>query len=974
MGNDISSNYNDIKPLFTIGYWDVKKAKHKTTGEKVSLWSFDYPKIKAKERNTNARHQYMEMLMVSIRAAQKINHPNVLKIREYTDNMKQLAFAAEPIKYQIANNPEITRDEAIYASKQLAGVMKYLNEELHFAYLSICPETIVFSKNFQLKLALFPFTRLVKDPALPLEKVIPWEGNTLHQMAAYAPPELVHHMDITIKADPFMYGLFVYYLFTNENMLSATDATNYRTEEISQKIGNIPEEYGDLIKPCLNETASVRPSFSIINGDEAFSSTVCDVFGYLDSVDTKSEKEIFDFLTGLSDIVHVFSARIKENYFLPIFKKLILKDFRYGIIIIPIILTICEVLSKEKISKKIMVPLAPVFEKPNNPQLVKIILQNSQFIIDNIASNQLPTYIYPSIFFALNSNNEEITLLGIDKVKLISDHLSGQELAATVLPEIVKALPNAKEPKIATIILSSIESLTAKVDHDTLVQQLVPAVAIVWKKNMWPTIAEEFFKILRSVSLKHETLLKFTVPLSSEILANKSLDTDVQRHYFDYCINAFIVIMKDRGITSSISSPEISNALTSSYVHEAQPANTDPFAARAKKKQNNIVQNTETESTSFQASSAQNNSNPAFSPLNSRSDPFGSTHKPEQSFDGLSFADSPTSTGTSSQAPHQNGGFEFPSQQQQPAAATSFSPFNSPAKQPANNDFTFPSQQQQPAATGFAFPSNTQQNNTQNQDNGFSFSPQRSPSQTSFGGIKQMSGSSSTHNLFSNDIQNSQQNDNQSGLGLSRPMRPSSSAHDLFASTDPQPMDRSNNSSTNNFGGFGNQQPPQNQNAFGAFGAQQQQPSQSNDSGLDPFGAPSSPQPNRNSGAFGGFGNQQQQPQQNQNAFGGFNSQEQQPPKSQGFDPFGAPSSPQPNRNSGAFDAFGGQSQQQPNRNSGSFGQQPPSSNDPFGGSSQPQQNNQPSDPFGGSQQQPSDPFGGSQQQPSDPFAGFSFD
>ena len=1037
MGNDISSNYTDIKPLFTIGYWDVKKAKHKQTGQKVSLWSFDYPKIKAKERNTNERHQFMENLMVSIKAAQKINHPNVLKIYQYTDSMKQLAFSAEPVKFQIANKPEITKDEAIYASKQLANVMRYLNDELHFAYLSICPETIVFNKSFTLKLALFPFTRLCKDPNLPLEKVIPWEANTLHQMAAYAPPEIVHHMPITMRADTFMYGLFIYYLFTNENMLSATDSSTYRLEEINQKIGNIPEEYADLIKPCLSDAANIRPSFTIINGDEAFSSTVCDVFGYLDTINTKNQKEIFDFLTGLSDIVHVFSSRIKEYYFLPILKNLVLKDFRFGIIVIPIILIICEVMTKEKISKKIMAPLAPVFQKPNNPQLVKIILQNSEFVLNNITPNQLSTYIYPSIFYALNSNNEEITLLAIEKVKLVADQLSGQELQTAVIPEIIKALPNSKDPKIATIILSSIESFIVKTDHDTLIQQLVPAVAALWKKNLWPSLAEEFFNILKELSVKHESLLKFTVPLASEILANKSLDQSIQKHYFDYCINAFLVVMKDRGIATSISSPEISDALSNSYVKEVTVNKEDPFAARTKKKHTEQKQTDAPTNNgfSFPAESPQNTTNSAFG-SNTGSDIFSSKKQaePKQSIDGFQFADSPTSTTSSQQPPQQSGGFEFPSQNTPSSTASFGFPASSPKKE-TNNDFSFPAQQNKPDTTGFNFPSNTQQNSSQNQnqDSGFGFP-------------RPLQASSSAHNLFSN--QQNSQDDQSSGLGLSRPMRPSTSAHNLFAQepaqNEPeqkQPFDpfskpaQSNTGSSNAFTGFGSQQQqqqkqdsgfsgfgskkqqnqdsgfsgfgsqqPKQDSGFSGFGNQQQQKQDSGfsgfgsqqpkqDSGFSGFG--SQKQQNQDSG-FGGFGSQQQQ-NQSSNAFSGFGGggqqQQQQPKQDSGFSGFGASTnSPQQNRNSGSFggfdaqprqqsndfDPFGGQSQQQ-NRNSGSFEfnqQQNP-----------PQQSPVASDPFSfgssqqNQQQQPQQTQPQQQQQQqnnpppiADPFSGFSFE
>lgn len=961
MGSGISLNYDNIQTLFTVGYWDIKRAVQKSTKQHVCLWVFDYPKIKAKERNTNDRHNYMENVIASIKAQQKVRHPNILKIFEVSEDMKSLAFSSEPIEFQSANDPCFTRDEAIFASKQLASAMQFLNEDCHTAYLTLSPEAIFFDKQFNLKLCLFTFAKPYKEISQPIQMRAPWTNNTMHIPARYAAPEVIHNQTITVRADSFMYGLIVYYFFTNKHALSATSLETHKPSELQSKFDDIPEEYADLIKLCFNDVASLRPNFIAINNDEAFSSTVCDAFQYLQQIDTKDPKDVYSFLSGLADIVHVFSTRIKQYMFLPIFLRLAQTDARYGIIIIPIVLTISEALEKSEILPMILEPLRPLFEKPSNPMLCKSILNNIDFISSNISPSQYPAFIFPAIFFALGSNSSDLIQLGITKLPIIIENLSSQVLADQILPKIATIIPQCKDAQIATLNINIIEKFVTKLENDIIAVTICPKILELYRKQQWDSIPLDYYKILSQMSLKQDTIMKFIVPMCTEFLQNRGLPANLQGIYFNYMLKSIMIVMKERNISSNVEVPDTFIQQTN---EATSPENKDPFGVRLKKVQQQQQQ---------QPPKPQNP--PEEEPKNN--DPFGTTQSQSQKTNS-GFGNDPFGSQSQSSQPQPSktadsgfGSDPFGTSQPQQAKTTSGfgnDPFGSqqqpakPQQPPANSGFgndlfgtTQPTKPQPQSSSGFGNdPFGTTQPKKQ-ENSGFNFTTsENKPAPSNNDGFNFADDDETPQN--NNDFFGNQ-NNQKSNSGIDDPFgnkpqpakQPTATfSTDAFASSQPQKKPQQNSGFGNDPFGTTPPQKPQD-NGFGndPFGSQQQKPQQSSGFGNDPFGQQPKPQQQPQNTGFGNDAfSQPQKPQQNS----GF-----------GDDPFGQPQKPQQPSNSGfGNDPFGSQPQK-PQQNSG-FG------NDPFGQpqkQSQPQNNGFGDDMFGSQLQKPqqntgfgNDPFG----------------
>lgn len=671
MGASISGNYENIEPLFTVGYWDIKRAVQKSTRQPVCLWVYNYPRIKACERNTNDRHSYMESVIASIRATMKLRHPNILKIFEFSDDMKNLAFASEPIEYQSAINPQFTKDEAIFASKQLAIAMQFLNEECHIGYLTLCPESVFFTKDFTLKLSLFTFAKAARDMNFPIQMRAPWYANSMHIPANYAAPEVINNQTITIRADTFMYGLMVYYLFTNKHAMDATSKETYSPSQIANHLGDLPEEYQDLVKPCFNDVASMRPNFITINNDEAFSSPVCDCFQYLQAVDSKDPKDVYSFLTGLADIVHVFSTRIKRNFFLPIFIKLAVSDSRYGIIIIPMVMKISESLNKEEFFPLILEPLQPVFGKPNNPVLAKVIINTTDYISQFLTPNQYPDFVFPSIFYALASNSQDLIQIGISKLPLVVENLSSTVLADQILPKLAGILPLCQDASIASLNINVIPCFVTKIDNEIIANTINPKVIELWRKNQWESIPADYYKALVSYQLKSEKQMKLVVPMCVEFLQYPKLKAEIQSLYFNLLLKSTMAVMKDRGVSAEVQIPDA----VVNDTHQVQVLDNDPFSTRNKSKQAKPAE------------------------PEPQNDPFGApppSSKPQSSFNDDPFGGSQSQAPPPQQASSFNNDPFGSSQAPPPAKASSFNddPFGSsqaappPAKpQPSFNNF-----------------------------------------------------------------------------------------------------------------------------------------------------------------------------------------------------------------------------------------------------------------------------------------------
>jgi len=530
IGGDISNNYESVVHKFDFGFWKIHKAVHISSKRKVSLWTIDYPVLKAKERNTKERHRFLEHMINCLKNQQKMDHPNILKIYEFNSSPKSIMFSSDCVKYLINEESKFTKDEAILFSRQLAAAMVNLHENMHIAFLGISPETIVIGKDLSLKLALFFNSAPIKEGNAPLTHPFsPWTPSMYHLAANNISPEILNNVNITKKADVFMYALLIVFFFTEKNAFTAKDKSDYKIESVKSNIHLLPEEFQDLVDSCLSQYPSDRPPFPEILSAPAFSSTVSDVFAYITEIDHKEPKDVFSFFTGLSEILPAFSQRVTQRLFIPLFVKMILKDIRYGIVLIQMIFKVCEELSDKKFLSIVLEPLKSIINNPTNNQVEKLLLSNIEKLSKRIQIEQYDDYVYPLLFNSLQSQSTDISKMAIVKINVFLQFMSADILMNQFIPIIVQFIGISQSSAVVSELLHCIIECQSKVNGDFLATSLIPKLSETWRKNEWVDYAGDIYSFLSRLECSDENISLHVIPYASLILSRTNVNKKTQK-------------------------------------------------------------------------------------------------------------------------------------------------------------------------------------------------------------------------------------------------------------------------------------------------------------------------------------------------------------------------------------------------------------------------------------------------------------
>lgn len=600
MGQGISFNYNIQKEHeMEFGYWRLYKGSKKDGDTPVTLWELNYPKLKARERDTEARHNYCKKIIESLKATQTYIHANILKIYEIDDkNIKEIRFSSERIKFPGSSINDFSRDEAYYASKQLAEVMRFLHGS-KTAHFNLHPGSYVFTKQFQLKLIFFQETYKFFSDNQEIKDVSWDDSTTMCCPINYCPPELVNKSTLTSTVDQFMFGCNVVHFLTNQVPIDATKAMDYRPGltglQVKIKESNlVPEEFCELVEACVREDPLTRPRFEDIDGHKAFSSLISEIFNYYSTRyvlsissggDRAFKKEIYDFMLGLSDVICHFSERLKRYLFLPWFIKLLGVDQKFGIVVVPMIFAIRDTIPKDKIKKKIAEPLRPFFSSIANEQVARLILDKIDIIREIVPGSEFHSYVLPALYFALRSSQFELMEKAITLLPSILDCLSTDMITSYVVPTITDIIPSCRDSKTFEFICESIMSASKKVDHDLLVQRSVPKIAELWRQKTWIEIIPATQKMMSKLSMRGETLLRYVFLIYLEFLTVKSLGIGYQEELFNYLISNLNTLMKERGIRANTDGMSMSSTFSSVQPKADLQITSDPFQARVKSEQ-----------------------------------------------------------------------------------------------------------------------------------------------------------------------------------------------------------------------------------------------------------------------------------------------------------------------------------------------------------------------------------------------------
>lgn len=536
MGLEISTNFTAINHVFNLDAWKVFTATHKATGKPVSIWSLEAETLQRRFPKKADRDAFFDLAMCSINQMRKLDHPNILKIYSVVENKPELAFAAEPVHFCVGDlKNKLDPMEAGYIASQVADTVAFLHQRASIIHLGICPTAVAFDESLNVKLCHFQWSVGLPSPEQKSvsERII--SRASLSDLQ-YKAPEILEKKPVTQKADVFALGLFIYYVFTGQDLNTGKSPEDILTAWPTRVCArfDVPDEVNELLRRCLVVNPMSRADIMEISDNYIFRSMQIAALRFLDSLETQSDSEKRKFFEKLCQRVGEFSPRLQQRKIFPALMQYCKDDVNLGASFIVAALEIGKNMERDVFVHDVwdQIRESPVL---NEPGVMVAFLRNIEFVFEKIDRSLHKSLVYPVIATCISSPDPKIQQTLLEVVPVITSQMKERHVRWVFLPQLVDMLAVVHSSNVVRLIRTIRETLTP-VDHDSFALECLPKVRRVWNKNKSAELAGEIMKLLGHLNSDIGVMLTAVVPIASAILGSGMLDQNLSERCVDWII------------------------------------------------------------------------------------------------------------------------------------------------------------------------------------------------------------------------------------------------------------------------------------------------------------------------------------------------------------------------------------------------------------------------------------------------------
>lgn len=555
MGAGITVNYQNMVPLFDVGFWKVSSAQHKTTNQQVSIWQIDYDSIQKMEKKSD-REKFLNNCLQSVQQMRRIHHPLVLKIIELSESIKALNFASEPVMSCLTLEDSFTPDDASFIAYQLAQVVKFVHQNMHTVLFGLSTDSVVLTSTLDLKLCDFTYSApIINEYGISIIRAGQWAFSPFMPKLNFTSPEVINNLQTSSQADIFSYAMTIAAAYIGRPLLSCSSIDEYLRVIQSRSIQfppSIPQEVRDLIFNCLSPFPDTRPDMNKILQNEIFQSLPLKALQYIEVIVTKTDEDRYTFYQGVAKVLSVFSIRILQSRFLPLFIEDVLREPRFGPVLVPQIFEIGRSMDSFSFYQDIVVPLQPLFTKSDNPECLLAILASIPTIVDNINEYQYQQTCFPMLSTAFASNISALHEEALSHIPLIVSKISNTTVEGELIPSIVELFSTSTDIKIVSSCIKCIAKCLPKLNHDIIAETVTEKITAAWNRLSGPPeIADAVLVIIKQLRATSLNSVRFIVPMVSEILASDRIDPPTQLALSQYILEMVNQYVKNHSSSSS---------------------------------------------------------------------------------------------------------------------------------------------------------------------------------------------------------------------------------------------------------------------------------------------------------------------------------------------------------------------------------------------------------------------------------------
>ncbi|KAI9347947.1 kinase-like domain-containing protein [Zopfochytrium polystomum] len=512
MGNTVSAAF-DIKDQIASGgpghLWRVYAGTRKSTGQNCAIFLFDKnylesinPLAKPSLQSRRDQDRAIELLKKEASNLARLRHPSILEVTEAPDDSKlALAFASEPVLFCLSNvlgtfenfttagKADLRKKNELDELEIQKGIMQIVKglEFLHankWTHTCLSPESIYVNAKSDWKISGFNFsvcttaTPSVTTSSFFAGDFPPFCGPNLDYLA----PEIVLDNKAHLpESDLWSLGCLIYSVFNNGASPIACNDNTHSYQNQLQKIHTldmsmVPETLRGPLKGLLVRDPSQRLSLEEFEKCPYFDSVLVATISFLESFLEKTQLQRAQFLKGLVQMLPLFSIKLINRKILPSLLNE-MKDPLMAPFILPNIFWICDHISDEEFSQKILPALKPLFKMTDPPQAILLLLSRMDVLQKKCSSPEsFRQDIFPLLFSALDVPVIQVQEQALKMLPPTLSKLDFTTIKSQLFPKIQALFLQSASMSVRINSLIAIHAMVKSLDKFTLLEKVIPAL------------------------------------------------------------------------------------------------------------------------------------------------------------------------------------------------------------------------------------------------------------------------------------------------------------------------------------------------------------------------------------------------------------------------------------------------------------------------------------------------------------------
>ncbi|KZV84068.1 kinase-like protein [Exidia glandulosa HHB12029] len=483
-------------PPFHVGLWRVANAAHKTTGKRVSVWTFEKRSQEMDRLTPAAKERVVDVLKAEASALGRLRHPCILEMVEPVEETRsELVFATEMLlsslqlaiptgTRNLSTAVELDETEILKGILQVCKGLSFLHTSARLIHSNLTPSHVVINAAGDWKISGLGLTvPLVGTDGSPSR----WEfmqydsrmPTAVQRNFDYLAPEYNADSPISTASDMWSLGCLIYAVhnkgsppFKNHGSLATLrDNANKHITGMESWDPDLRSLVSSLVTPNVPS----RPSPSSLPSYAAFSSLPISTLNFLDRTNfaSKTREEKIIFMKGLTGVLDRFSDGLKTRKILPSLLEE-MKDTHLLPSILPNVFAISSALSPTQFASTVLPALKPLFAVKEPPQNMLTLLDNLELLQGKTEKAVFKEHVLPLVYHALESEHGVVQEKALGCVPALCDTIDYAEVQGVIFPRVALVFTKTRILTVKVATLVCFKSMVKTLDQMSLTKNLVP--------------------------------------------------------------------------------------------------------------------------------------------------------------------------------------------------------------------------------------------------------------------------------------------------------------------------------------------------------------------------------------------------------------------------------------------------------------------------------------------------------------------